>query len=279
VVGYRVPPTHSQFKRGQSGNPKGRPKKAFPRSTGPTSVDEITLRHAERQIDVREGSEVRKVSVLEAVSLAQVKTAIGGSPHAQRDVLLRYQLADQERCRKIAEDCEYWERYVDRTRMQIASAVALGKPPPKILPHPDDIEIDYVKGVQFHGPLCEESEAHILSVVQYLEVLMMQDALDRIKIKASCIKDANDGPGGAMVYMWFINRFVPRRYQITELHAINRHFEYRRLPIRVIEKQLYRAWKSLGSSMHRGETYSTLGRATSTLKFLVHELQQAKQCR
>jgi len=40
--------------------------------------------------------EVRKVSVLEAVSLAQVKTAIGVVV-CQRDVLLRYQLADQER--------------------------------------------------------------------------------------------------------------------------------------------------------------------------------------
>jgi len=132
----------------------------------------------------------------------------------------------------------------------------------KILPHPDDIEIDYVKGVQFHGPLCEESEAHLLSVVQYLEVLMMQDALDRIKIKASCIKDANDGPGGAMVYMWFINGFVPRHYQITELHAIKRHFEYRRLPIRVLEEAALSSMESLGFSMRRGETYSTLGRAT-----------------
>ena len=37
-VGYRKPPKDRQFKRGQSGNPKGRPKEA---KAGPTNVAEI----------------------------------------------------------------------------------------------------------------------------------------------------------------------------------------------------------------------------------------------
>ena len=74
-VGYGHPPTRSQFKPGQSGNPKGRPKGSR------------NLRHAIEQmltdkITVREGDNVRRVTRLEAVLLKQLTQALKGDLRA-----------------------------------------------------------------------------------------------------------------------------------------------------------------------------------------------------
>ncbi len=69
--GYYNPPVHSRFKPGQSGNPKGRPKKAQNASTLIGAV-------LGERIPVRENGRTRKISKLEA-SLTQLanKAAAG----------------------------------------------------------------------------------------------------------------------------------------------------------------------------------------------------------
>lgn len=57
-VGYRNPPEHTQFRKGQSGNPKGRPK-------GATSNKKRVRRMLEKLTPVRIGDEVRTLSTLE----------------------------------------------------------------------------------------------------------------------------------------------------------------------------------------------------------------------
>lgn len=51
-TGYKRPPHHTRFKKGQSGNPKGRPK--VDKASGFGSAFALTLREAERLISVRE---------------------------------------------------------------------------------------------------------------------------------------------------------------------------------------------------------------------------------
>lgn len=70
-AGYRNPPVHSRFKPGQSGNCKGRPKKAQNASTLIGAV-------LGERIPVRENGRTRKISKLEA-SLTQLanKAAAG----------------------------------------------------------------------------------------------------------------------------------------------------------------------------------------------------------
>lgn len=59
-VGYGKPPRTHQFKPGQSGNPKGRPKGAKSEAT-------ILYELLHRKIPIREGGKTRKVTVLEAI--------------------------------------------------------------------------------------------------------------------------------------------------------------------------------------------------------------------
>jgi hypothetical protein len=86
-VGYGRPPKKTQFKPGQSGNPKGRPKGAKNEAT--------ILRHIfNRQIEMRESGRVRKVSVLEGMLLKFTDDALKGNPKSAAFLLNRYRLSE-----------------------------------------------------------------------------------------------------------------------------------------------------------------------------------------
>jgi len=70
-VGYKKPPKHTQFKPGQSGNPRGRPKGSKNLKT------ELAEALAETVI-VREGDVTRTVSKRRALLTSQVNRAIKG---------------------------------------------------------------------------------------------------------------------------------------------------------------------------------------------------------
>ncbi len=74
-VGYGRPPLDKQFKPGQSGNPKGRPK-------GTRNLRSALEKILTDSISIREGARVRKVTRLEAVLLTNIKKALEGDHKA-----------------------------------------------------------------------------------------------------------------------------------------------------------------------------------------------------
>ena len=74
-VGYGKPPRHTQFRPGESGNPKGRPKSARNLAT----IVENTLNE---RIVVREGDRSRSISKREALVLTLVNGALKSDPKA-----------------------------------------------------------------------------------------------------------------------------------------------------------------------------------------------------
>lgn len=72
-VGYGKPPTHSQFRKGQSGNPKGRPKNA-------RGVLASVKRELDSKITVREGGRQVTISKAEAMAKRLVANALQGDP-------------------------------------------------------------------------------------------------------------------------------------------------------------------------------------------------------
>lgn len=79
-VGYGKPPANTQFKPGQSGNPKGRPKRQ-------PSIQELLEKELKKKILVKVGDQVEKISKKEALVKKLLHSAIEGKPQPMRMIL------------------------------------------------------------------------------------------------------------------------------------------------------------------------------------------------
>ncbi len=83
TVGYRRPPKQHQFKPGQSGNPKGRPK-------GAPTLHELMEKEATKHVKLKQGDKVIVVPKLEALARRVFNKALEGDLAAARMI---FQLA------------------------------------------------------------------------------------------------------------------------------------------------------------------------------------------
>src|SRR5262249_4011389 len=81
-VGYGKPPRHTQFCKGQSGNPGGRP-----RRLPVQRANALLLAEAYRSVAIKEDDRMVPVTALQAVLRSQIELAINGNYRAQRDIL------------------------------------------------------------------------------------------------------------------------------------------------------------------------------------------------
>jgi hypothetical protein len=95
-VGYGKPPEKKRFQPGQSGNPRGRPKK-------PRSIRDRFARELERKIAVREGDKVRKIPKIDLWVRRIIADAIKGDHRASRILLEMRSASDEEIARGVAE--------------------------------------------------------------------------------------------------------------------------------------------------------------------------------
>src|ERR1700761_7140705 len=85
-VGYGKPPRTTQFQKGVSGNPKGRPKKAL-------DFDLELLRQSKATLVINESGRRRRISKHEAVSMQLINKAASGYIPALRTYVDRYERA------------------------------------------------------------------------------------------------------------------------------------------------------------------------------------------
>ena len=86
--GYKNPPVEHQFKKGKSGNPKGRPRKKKQSSFDP-GLDLIASVHRElgKTISVQENGQHSKITKLDAFSAQLVAQSVNGKPSQQKMLL------------------------------------------------------------------------------------------------------------------------------------------------------------------------------------------------
>ena len=87
--GYKNPPVEHQFKKGKSGNPKGRPRKKKQSSSDP-GLDLIESVHRElgKTISVQENGQHKEVTKLDAFSAQLVAQSMNGKPSQQKMLLI-----------------------------------------------------------------------------------------------------------------------------------------------------------------------------------------------
>jgi hypothetical protein len=209
------PPKNGRFKKGQSGNPAGRPKHPD-LGLGSRSVNALALREGERLIGVREGDQTRQIPAIKVVLRKQFATAIGGNAYAQKHVVQRHDWAERERRLQTMQQVEFWTAYVEAYREAIADAEANGETPPDRLPHPDDIVIDYETGVKIVGPLNEREVDQLKETLRTRDVLIMQYSLDQREASTPPGSDPLDEPGTSMVFAELINQRIPQRYRLSD---------------------------------------------------------------
>ena len=98
TVGYGKPPLHTQFRKGQSGNPGGRP-----RRTVPESAKALALQEAYRTVTVDEDGKALALPAIQAILRSQVALAAKGNVQAQLAVVAAIQKIEQENA-KVAEE-------------------------------------------------------------------------------------------------------------------------------------------------------------------------------
>ena len=95
--GYKNPPKEHQFKKGKSGNPKGRPRKKKQPSSDP-GLDLIASVHRElgKTISVQENGQHKEVTKLDAFSAQLVAQSVNGKPSQQKMLLSLLMLDSHE---------------------------------------------------------------------------------------------------------------------------------------------------------------------------------------
>src|ERR1700730_2231265 len=183
---YRKPPIEHQFKKGTSGNPKGRPRKKAVQpgfgALGGGIADRfgaMALDEATRPITVREGDKVSEIPAMQALIRTMFRAAAQGDTKAGRQLLEVIARAESGRSGAALEILEHAVQYKEKYIPIFEQREREGLDPLDIFPHPDDVIINETTGeVTIDGPISKEQagarkaarQQSIESILRYLEV-------------------------------------------------------------------------------------------------------------
>jgi hypothetical protein len=167
---YRNPPIEHRFRKGVSGNPRGRPRKTRalvgtkiggkPSVGFEDRVKSLAIEEAYRIIKIREGDRVEKVPVIQAIIRKVAVAAANGNTRAQQTYLNLVIGAEADRRVATMEMLETAVVYKDHWGRVLADRARSGATGPEPVPHPDDVIIDSETGeVRYDGPVNEEQKA------------------------------------------------------------------------------------------------------------------------
>jgi hypothetical protein len=240
VIGYGQPPRSTRFKKGQSGNLKGRPpKKSANRK--PTSIFSqiaaLATAIVRRPIKVREGGKEREIDSVEGILLQLQRKGLTGDVPASRlllEYVERHEMAEQERlAEQAAKEAgertlvrKHWEEKLRESAQTLDRAERLGLPVPVVYPHPDDIVFDADDRMHIKGPICVESAAYCAELAARQEFWLAHIAYDHWLRKrwqaAHPACASNRWMLVSELSLWTDRALLPERMQLSEGDIISR---------------------------------------------------------
>lgn len=215
---------------------------------------------------VRSGGVTETLSNVDIMLRKQFEAGVSGKTLAQRDYIRQFQLAEDARRADIEKRCALWSEVKARHQAVIDKARAAKAPIPRVLPHPDDIVIDWISGVRLLGPMDEMDWKKFDETVQMRDALFVQQAME------DCINGIRlrDRPtmGAAGLLGFLLNQLLPLSLRMTDHQWIDRVYKLSRLSSRDCLKDCRAAWRKVGARVARGKQFGTREKLTPMLDAL-----------
>lgn len=160
-VGYGKPPTKTQFKPGQSGNPRGRPKGRRSKPSVPSveRLTDIILGEAYRSIKVNDGDRQISIPMVQAIIRSMALSAAKGQARSQRLFADLLSTTEREMAAKRNQWLEVAIEYKVSWEEELRRRAELGIVAPDPIPHPDHVIIDFnADEVFIRGPMTEKQK-------------------------------------------------------------------------------------------------------------------------
>ena len=148
-VGFGKPPKETQFKKGQSGNPAGRPKGSRNKPKwGPTDqLNKLLIAEAYRNIRINDDAGPVTVPMMEAIIRSMAVKAAKGDHRSQKLFVGAVQKVEAESVQIRSAIMEKLFGYKIDAEREIERRKNHGIDCSDIIPHPDDIGIDLETGM------------------------------------------------------------------------------------------------------------------------------------
>jgi hypothetical protein len=160
-VGYRKPPKQSQFKKGESGNPRGRPKR--PTHAMPEWHEErmkaIIRQEAYRLIDINENGKKIRLPLIQTIIRRLGVFAAQGRPRAMRYFMETLKSLEEASGLEYSTYVKTLINYKEEVGREFERRKKENPSEPDPIPHPDDIIFNGSTGVvELYGPMTKQEQ-------------------------------------------------------------------------------------------------------------------------
>lgn len=156
-VGYRKPPRKTQFQKGKSGNPRGRPRKVKAKQKkyklSDFNSDTFFEDEIYRYVPAMENGVPTEILVAKAAERKLISIGLAGNRLALQHSLKRLRKKERKHVKLKFKIFHRLKKLKAEGEATLARAKEEGKESPKLLPHPDDIELnDITYEATVNGP-------------------------------------------------------------------------------------------------------------------------------
>lgn len=179
--------------------------------------DNAVVRHMRKTVTSRQNGQTKPMLMRDAMLAKQAEVALKGSPYAIRHILIMDQRATERETQERLAEREAWVRIKQSQERRHAAAIAKGEDTDLILPHPEDIVID-ADDARVVGPCNAAELAACSKAMQMHDLLFLQQGLeDRLGGASESEGQSQVKPTSPLLFACFINRALPKRFQLSDL--------------------------------------------------------------